>query len=435
MNMIRLVESFNLFLAVLFTVAYFYQLVYLVIGLVKRRRWKQAEAAQYHRYAAVISARNEAGVIGELIQSLKQQNYPAHLLDIYVVADNCTDDTAQVSRRAGAIVYERFNQSKKGKGYALNFLFRTLAREGRDQYDAYFIFDADNLVDPNFVLEMNKVYDQGGYGAITCYRNSRNFGANWISAGYAIWFLREARFLNFPRMLLGTNCHVSGTGFLISADVIRENKGWPYHLLTEDIEFSANSILEGERISYTPTAVLYDEQPVTFRDSWNQRFRWAKGFYQVFWHYGARLAKGIATNPKGSRFACYDMLMTIAPGMLLTIISVTFNAIIIALAAAGLMSTGVMVASSVSSICFCLMNYMVFMFMFGVLTTFVEWDSIHSTTGKKIRYMFTFPFFMLTYVPIALVALVKKCNWKPIKHSINVDVQEFAESESRRERA
>ena len=257
MNMIRLVESFNLFLAVLFTVAYFYQLVYLVIGLVKRRRWKQAEAAQYHRYAAVISARNEAGVIGELIQSLKQQNYPAHLLDIYVVADNCTDDTAQVSRRAGAIVYERFNQSKKGKGYALNFLFRTLAREGRDQYDAYFIFDADNLVDPNFVLEMNKVYDQGGYGAITCYRNSRNFGANWISAGYAIWFLREARFLNFPRMLLGTNCHVSGTGFLISADVIRENKGWPYHLLTEDIEFSVGCALKGRRIGYCDKAVIY----------------------------------------------------------------------------------------------------------------------------------------------------------------------------------
>ena len=435
MNMIRLVESFNLFLAVLFTVAYFYQLVYLAIGLVKRRRWKQAEAAQYHRYAAVISARNEAGVIGELIQSLKQQNYPAHLLDIYVVADNCTDDTAQVSRRAGAIVYERFNQSKKGKGYALNFLFRTLAREGRDQYDAYFIFDADNLVDPNFVLEMNKVYDQGGYGAITCYRNSRNFGANWISAGYAIWFLREARFLNFPRMLLGTNCHVSGTGFLISADVIRENKGWPYHLLTEDIEFSANSILEGTRISYTPTAVLYDEQPITFRDSWNQRFRWAKGFYQVFWHYGARLAKGIAVNPKGARFACYDMLMTIAPGMLLSIISILFNTIIIVLAATGVMSTGVAIASSVTSVVFCLCNYIVFMFVFGVLTTFVEWDSIRTTTAKKIRYMFTFPFFMLTYIPIALVALVKKCKWKPIQHSISVDVAEFSDAaNSKRER-
>ena len=134
--------------------------------------------------------------------------------------------------------------------------------------------------------------------------------------------------------------------------IIERNGGWKWHLLTEDIEFSANSILEGIRIAYTPTAVLYDEQPVTFRDSWNQRFRWAKGFYQVFWHYGARLAKGVFTNPKGSRFACYDMLMTIAPGMLLTIVSVVFNAIIIVLAATGAMSTGVMIASSISSIFF-----------------------------------------------------------------------------------
>ena len=326
------------------------------------------------------------------------------------------------------------NKQAVGKGYALEALLAHIKSDYPDGYDAYLVFDADNLLAPDFLTRMNESFSAGNE-IITCYRNSKNYGSNWISAGYALWFLRESRFLNGAREALGSSCAVSGTGFFVSAKIIERNGGWKWHLLTEDIEFSANSILEGERISYTPTAVLYDEQPVTFRDSWNQRFRWAKGFYQVFWHYGARLAKGIATNPKGSRFACYDMLMTIAPGMLLTIISVTFNAIIIALAAAGLMSTGVMVASSVSSICFCLMNYMVFMFMFGVLTTFVEWDSIHSTTGKKIRYMFTFPFFMLTYVPIALVALVKKCNWKPIKHSINVDVQEFAESESRRERA
>ena len=148
----------------------------------------------------------------------------------------------------------------------------------------------------------------------------------------------------------------------------------------------------------------------------------------MFGKYGARLAKGIVTNPKGSRFACYDMLMTIAPGMLLTIVSVLFNAIIIVLAATGAMSTGVMIASSVSSIFFCLFNYLMFMFMFGVLTTFVEWDSIRSTTRKKVRYMFTFPLFMLTYVPIALVALVKKCQWKPIRHSISVDVAELSEA-------
>lgn len=432
-SQVSFVDIFNFCVFLAFTICYTYQLYYVFVVLT--RKPKQLVAKKNHKFAVVISARNESAVIGQLIHSIKVQNYPSELIDVFVIADNCTDNTADVAREAGATVFPRFNSEQVGKGYALDYGFNVILSQYTDRgYEAYFVFDADNVLDVNYFREMNKTFDNGAV-ASTSYRNSKNYDSNWISAGYAVWFLREAKFLNQARLTLNTSCAISGTGFFISAKVIERNGGWKWHLLTEDIEFSANSILEGERISYTPTAILYDEQPITFRDSWNQRFRWAKGFYQVFWHYGARLAKGIVTNPKGSRFACYDMLMTIAPGMLLTIISVTFNAIIIALAAAGMMSTGVMVASSVSSICFCLMNYLVFMFMFGVLTTFVEWDSIHSTTAKKIRYMFTFPFFMLTYVPIALVALVKKCNWKPIKHSINVDVQEFAQSESRRERA
>ena len=273
---------------------------------------------------------------------------------------------------------------------------------------------------------MNKTFDNGAK-ASTSYRNSKNYDSNWISAGYAVWFLREAKFLSQARLNLHTSCAISGTGFFIAADIIDEAGGWKWHLLTEDIEFSACSILKGIRIAYCPTAILYDEQPTTFRDSWNQRERWAKGFYQVFWHYGAGLVKGMFTNAKGYRFACYDMLMTIAPGMLLTIIAILFNSIILVLGATGVMSTGTMVASSVSSIVFCLANYMIFMFVLGAITTFVEWDSIHSTTGKKIRYMFTFPLFMITYVPIALVALFHKTQWKPIRHSIDVGVEEITE--------
>ena len=418
MNMIRLVEAFNLFLAVLFTVAYFYQLVYLVIGLVKRRRWKQPEAVRYHRYAAVISARNEAGVIGELIHSLKQQNYPARLLDVYVVADNCTDDTAQVSRRAGAIVYERFNQVKKGKGYALDYLFRTLAREGRDQYDAYLIFDADNLVDPNFVREMNKTFDSGDFGAITCYRNSRNFGSNWISAGYAIWFLREARFLNFPRMLLGTNCHVSGTGFLISADVIRENKGWPYHLLTEDIEFSVSCALKGRRIGYCDKAVIYDEQPTTFRQSWDQRLRWSKGFYQVDVNYGANLVKGMVQKPSRKSWSCYDMFMTVAPGMLLTLVTIAFN-LVVCFACLGQPAYIIRRIMDVSGsfILSTVVSFYVGLLVYGLLTVLSEWKQIKLPGWRKLLYVVTFPVFMFTYIPISLAALVQKVEWKPIYHT------------------
>ena len=226
MTMLELVKHLNFAVVVLFTLLYLYQGFYVVVGLVRRRWQDRHQPSRLHRFAVIVSARNEEGVIGELLESLNRQNYPKELLDLYVVADNCTDDTAGAARRAGAFVYERFDQVHKGKGYAMDYLFRRLKEEGKDCYDGYFVFDADNLVDANFVAEMNRTFDQG-YDAVTCYRNSKNFAANWISAGYSIWFLREARFLNFPRTLLGTNCHVSGTGFLVSARVIEDNGGWP----------------------------------------------------------------------------------------------------------------------------------------------------------------------------------------------------------------
>ena len=424
MNMIRMVEAFNLFLAVLFTLAYAYQLVYLFLGLIRRKHWKQPEAAQLHRYAAVISARNEAGVIGELIHTLKQQNYPTDLLDVYVVADNCTDDTAQVSRRAGAIVYERFNQHKKGKGYALDYLFRTLVHEGRDQYDGYLIFDADNLVDPNFVSEMNNVFDSGDYGAITCYRNSRNFGANWISAGYAIWFLREARFLNFPRMLLGTNCHVSGTGFLISADVIRENGGWPYHLLTEDIEFSVSCALKGRRIGYCDKAVIYDEQPTVFRQSWDQRLRWSKGFYQVDRKYALPLLRGCFRGGRRG-LSCYDMFATVAPGMLLTVILFLLNGVILAACFTQPPYWAQRIVDvTLGFIASNLWNFYVGLLAYGMLTVASEWRHIDAAPMQKIGYVFTFPIFMFTYIPISVVALVRRVEWKPIYHTATKKLHE-----------
>lgn len=424
-SQISFVDIFNFCVLITFTICYTYQIFYVFVVLT--RKPPKRVAKENHRYAVMISARNESAVIADLIRSIKVQNYPQELIDIFVIADNCTDNTAEIAKKAGATVYKRFNDKEVGKGYALDYGYSCISEQHGDKgYEAFFVFDADNVLDVNYFREMNATFDSGAK-ASTSYRNSKNYDSNWISAGYAVWFMREAKYLSQARLTLNTSCAISGTGFFIAADVLERHGGWKWHLLTEDIEFSAQTILDGERISYTPTAMLYDEQPITFKDSWNQRFRWARGFYQVFAYYGGRLAKGIVTNPKGKRFACYDMLMTIAPGMLLTIVAVTFNLIIIVLALTGVMSTGVMIASSLSSVFFCIFNYVMFMFMFGVLTTFTEWDNIRSTPGKKVRYMFTFPLFMLTYIPIALVALVKKCQWTPIAHTISVDVSELNE--------
>ena len=420
--MLRFLESLQFVLFIFFTAAYAYQIVYLLIGLFGKAKQGKKDPV-LHRYAAIISARNEEGVIGGLVKSLKEQNYPSHLLDVYVVADNCTDGTAAAARQVGAIVYERFNKVQVGKGYAMDWLFhRIFADKGEQSYDAFLVFDADNYVDPNFVREMNKMFDTGEYAALTCYRNSKNFCDNWISAGYALWFLRESRFLNRPRTRLGVNCAVSGTGFLIDANVIREDGGWPYHLLTEDIEFSISCAVRGRKIGYCGTAIVYDEQPVQFRQSWDQRMRWSKGFYQVDAKYTAPLLHGCVRgkkNRKKSRMSCYDMLMTVAPCNLVTIgvLGLALVACLSSLSQPAFITyrvirmLGRIILTTLRGVSFSL-------FVFGACTMFAEWKQIKGAAWKKILYVFTFPLFMLTYIPISLAALVGKVEWKPIRHGL-----------------
>ena len=418
--MIELTKSFNTAIAILLTLFYLYQIGYLMIGLVEKHRKQQSAEHRLHRYAVIISARNEANVIGGLIQSLKEQNYPSELLDIYVIADNCTDNTARVAEMAGAYVYRRFNKTLVGKGYAMDYLFSRLSSEGRDDYEGYFVFDADNYVDPNFVREMNKVFDTGKYAAITSYRNSKNFGANWISAGYGLWFLREARFLNYPRMKLGISCAISGTGFLVSAKTIRENGGWPYHLLTEDIEFSVSCALKGHRIGYCDKAVIYDEQPTTFKQSWDQRMRWSKGFYQVNTNYSGRLIRSFLSKPSLKSWSCYDMFVTVAPGMLLTLAMLAFNgAVCLACMLGPEYMIPRVVQVSTQFMFGTVFNFYLGLLLYGLLTVLCEWKQIQIPGYKKILYVFTFPIFMFTYIPISLSALVRKVDWTPIYHSGN----------------
>ena len=411
--MLTAISNFNLWIFILLTCFYAYQFIYAIIGLCCKP--KKFKANALHRYAVIIAARNESAVLPELIRSIRQQNYPSELVDILVIADNCTDNTAEVARKAGAIVYERHDTRHIGKGYALDYLFKKLFASGADKaYEGYFIFDADNLLDQNYIREMNKMFDNG-YRIITSYRNSKNFGTNWITAGYSLWFLREARYLNQPRMALNTSCAVSGTGFLLHRDIVEKNHGWKHHLLTEDIEFSVDSVIHGETIGYCPTAKLYDEQPTSFRQSWRQRLRWSKGFYQVFGKYGGSLIKTMVSK---HNFACYDMLMVIAPALFLSFFSIAVN---IAFIITGLSSPYLLpyvLDLTLGAIGGSFVNFYLLLLALGGLTTISEWKQIHAPAWKKILYTFTFPFFIFTYIPIAIVALFKKIEWKPIEHNV-----------------
>lgn len=427
LSSLTFVDIFNLCVLLLFVICYAYQLFYVFVVLTHKPPKVVAKAN--HKYAALIPARNEHAVIGNIIDSIKQQTYDTSLIDVFVIADNCTDDTAEIAKQHGAHVIVRNRPDMVGKGFALDFALQHIWKEfGPDAHEAFFVFDADNVLDKNYFKEMNATFDNGAL-ASTSYRNSKNFDTNWISSGYALWFLKEAKFLNQARLTLNTGAAISGTGFFIASKVLVEAGGWKWHLLTEDIQFSASSACEQRRISYNPRAVLYDEQPTTFKASWDQRCRWAKGFYQVLLKYAGGLCRGFVKNERGYHFACWDMLMTVAPGMLLTVIVLTLNLAIVIMGFLGIYSFGTAVVSALSSAAFCLINYLLFMFLYGVLTTFVEWNNIHTTLKKKILTCFTFPFFQLTYVPIAIVALFKKVAWKPIAHTVTVDVEEFSEKQ------
>lgn len=414
------IQNVNLIIATAFFLLYVYQIFFVLVPFFKKDDPHKKNVI--HRFAVLISARNEENVIADLINSLHEQNYPQDMMDVFVVADNCTDSTAETARNAGAIVYERFNREQVGKGYALDFLIgKIFKRYGKDYYDGFMVFDADNILDKNYVSAMNQTFSDG-HRIITSYRNSKNYGTNWISAGYALWFLRESKYLNYSRMLMHTSCAVSGTGFLVHKDIIKKNDGWKCFLLTEDIQFSIKSVIEGETIAYCKDAVLYDEQPISFSQSWTQRLRWARGFLQVFAKHGLKL---IGTMFKTGRFSCFDMTMTIMPSIFLSLATFAMNAAAVVMAA----HSGEDVSGLLMTAVHWVVNVYWMVFTLGLITTITEWDQIHCSTGKKILYMFTFPIYLFSYVPISVIALFKPVKWEPIKHGNANTLGEFAKKE------
>ena len=404
-NVMEILLTVNAVVAVLFLACYAYQMFYMAVPFVKKE--KPHKAVVPHRFAVLICARNEEAVIADLLQSIRHQTYDQSLITTFVMADNCTDRTAEIAREEGAVVYTRFNKELVGKGYALEKLINHIEEDYPKTFDGFFVFDADNVLDCHFIEAMNQSFCDG-YEVLTSFRNSKNYGDNWISAGYALWFIRESRYLNNARMLMNTSCAVSGTGFFFSREVMESTGGWKFHLLTEDIEFSVHHILKGRKIGFCADAILYDEQPVTFRQSWRQRLRWARGFLQVFRKYGFGLVKGVG---RGS-FSCYDMSMTVMPAFVLTVGLIVTYLVMATVTAVD----GIPFWPCLTYIARTVFGMYLTLYIIGLFTTVTEWDNIHTTTAKKILYTFTFPLFMLTYIPISVNALFTKVQWKPIEH-------------------
>lgn len=392
------------------TIFWAYQFIVSICSLIKFKEKPIIEEKE-NRFMAIIPAHNEEAVVANLVESLKNQNYPKELYDIYVIADNCTDKTAQVAKEAGAIVFERFDENKKTKGYALQWFLAQKIEEDAP-YDAFCVFDADNIADKNFLKAMNKKLCQGE-NVVQGYRDIKNPTDNWITAGYAIFYWTMNRFYHLARYNLGLSPLLNGTGFMVRFDVIKPT-GWDTKTLTEDIEFSLKNIIEGRKLGWATDAIVYDEQPTGFKQSWSQRSRWTVGHIQCMKEYTGMLAAAVKEKKTLMNFDGLLYILGSIPMFVLTLILIIMNFIVFAAKGMTLAELGINI-----------LRYLIPTFILPILTAILIMMLDKKPIRPMLKGLLFYPLFLGSWLLINFKCLFKReTSWEKIEHVRDIKINE-----------
>lgn len=396
---------------------------YLAVGLAGflPERERACITDKTHKFALIISAHNEEKVIANMVSSLNALDYPRNKYDILVIADNCTDNTVAEAQKAGATVLERNNPSLRGKGYALEWLFEKLY-DNEQGYDYISVFDADNLVDKRFLIEMNKKANQG-YKAVQGFLDSKNPYDSWISAAYSYCFWTVNRIFQQARHNLDMCCELSGTGFILALDTLKQ-LGWGATCLTEDMEFTMKLSLNGEKVAFAYGAKVYDEKPITLKQSWRQRVRWMRGHCDVASRYFFPLIK------KGARekhLSCIDCAVyLVQPIRIIATGIITFFAYTQTFFPDG--DLGFIQLAYLfpeSAVWTTVWNIIAVTQL--LYTPFVIWYERREISLKMIFYYFTCLIYNFTWIPIAIQGLIEKnkTEWAHTEHTRAVTMEDI----------
>ena len=382
---------------------------YLVSGLASVRR-----PADYGfhpartRFAILIAARNEELVIGPLINSLLAQDYPSDLYDIWVVPNNCTDNTALAARNFGARVLE-CTVPVKSKGEVLRFAYNRL--RGR-RYDAWLVFDADNVVDPRFLAEMNNAR-MAGARAAQGYRDSKNPYDTAVSGCSSIYYWMMDRFHNGGKAGLGVSAMIGGTGFMVTQALLDRLGGWRTETISEDLEITAQAVLAGERVAYVPRAITYDEQPLTWEQSFTQRRRWSSGTLQVAQRYLPALNEAQADRPRLSLFD-FEATLLLPAYQLAALAGLACTALSAALGGRTLLQALLLgLAGALGNLAWAALTATAAAWL--VITLEGKWDR------RLWKGLAAYWLFLLTWLPITACSFWKKTTvWEEIRHTRTV---------------
>ncbi len=387
-----------------------YMLYYLVIALFAFKKDKlKLKNNIYKKFAVVIPARNEETVIGNLVQSLNNQNYPKDKYDIYVVPNNCDDNTEEIAKSYNAKIISCENIITKSKGDVLRYIFKYL---DSSDYDAYLIFDADNIVHPNFIEEMNNTLCNG-YRVAQGYRDSKNPSDTWISSSHSLHYIIQNYFMNRARNNINRSCFVNGTGFMISKEYLNEN-GYNSLTITEDIELNVNCGLNNERIAFVENAITYDEQPISFKVSWKQRKRWSVGTLQCLKAYWSKIVKDIFKN---KNFGSVESIMFLTAPLVQLIGS--FNIILQVI-------VDFLTDKKINYLSKAIL--LVLYYISNIMLTIGIIKISQKQVKNYIKGIVLLPLFYLSWVPINIVALFEKnSSWERIEHTRTISLDNILE--------
>lgn len=369
----------------------------------------------FKRFALVIAAYNEEMVIAHIVESLLRQNYPEEMYDIFVIADNCSDNTAAIAASHGAIVYKRVNLEQRGKGYALEWMFNKIfALETK--YDAIAVFDADNLVSSNFLIEMNKQLCNG-HKVIQGYLDSKNPFDSWITSSYSIAFWLSNRIFQLPRYNLGLSCGLCGTGFCVDTDILK-SIGWGATCLTEDLEFTMKLALNEVKVAWAHNAIVYDEKPITLKQSWNQRKRWMQGHADCAVRFLGPLFSKAFKEGDLVAFDCALYLFQPVRFLIIGVITIMMWFQVI-YPQSPFFNLRIIFPDYIWYL------FVILQFLYGPLIILIE----KKFSFKTLKGFIIYPLYCLTWVPITIQGFLSKDNkiWNHTSHTRKISIKELEE--------
>ena len=381
------------------SIVFFWSTLVVLVGLIKPAR-RHPRAPGKLRFAVLVCARNEERVIRLPVKSLMMSKYPAAAREVIVLADNCTDATAARARAAGAEVWEKTEPSA-GKGDVLSWGIARLLKRGG--VDAIAVFDADNIASDGWLDAVNDAL-QDGETVVTGRRQSSNAQSGVISGWYTVYWCMMNELSNRVRTNLGLSGKLTGTGFAFRVSALGP-EGWRTKTLVEDVEFTVQANLRGQRVAYVPEADYADEQPETAGYMWRQLRRWATGGWQVVRGY---LWPWLATLVSRPSLRLFDSFFAILTGM-----SVAFILLFDVLALVVRICQG-QFGRSVYAFFF---GIFLFVFAMGWITAWASVALSPQRRRPKALAIVLFPVFSLVLSASVLVTLVFPTRrWKPIPH-------------------